>query len=179
MQLRYILNEITGNYSVFFDMDGTIVDFDKQVQQNFGMNADQFFDKYDSKDAWAMISEVGGGFWTTMDWMPGAKQVWDFVKKSGCPVSILTAPPKPKNVDMGYIKDVMRWKVQWVRSNLGGVKVLFAYAGEKGKFAKPSHILVDDLEKNLSEWRSKGGIPVHYDNPQSVVKKLKSIGVNA
>jgi len=179
MKLIQILNEVTGEYELFVDLDGVLTDFNKQITKYFNVpNADAFFNQSnENQEAWQKIKEVGEDFWTGMKWLPGSRQLWSVIQKSGCPIRILTAPPKPHNIDMGYIKQVMGWKIQWVRSNLGGVKVLFAYTGEKGKFAKPNRILIDDQDRNIVDWKGKGGIPVQFDNVQSVVKKLKQLGV--
>ena len=176
MKLRWLLNEVTGNFEIFFDMDGVLVDFEAQMQKYFHQDAHSFF-AGNQKDGWERIKKIGGEFWLDMGWLPGSQQVWSLAKKSGCPVNILTAPPKPKNIDMGYIKDVMKWKVQWVRSHLGSQRVLFAYTGHKGKFAKSNRILIDDMDKNIVDWESNGGIAIHFTSPQAVIQKLKSTGV--
>jgi hypothetical protein len=165
-------------YEVYFDLDGTLADFDAQVQRMFGASsADGFFDKYGPKEAWEKIIGKDADFWTTMKVLSDGKKVLDYVKQAGNPISVLSAPPKPKNAPLSYIKKVIQWKMMWAKSHVGSVPMKFAYSGEKGRFAKPNRILIDDFDKNLVEWESKGGIGIKFDNAQSVIKKLKDLGV--
>ena len=172
-----LLSESTCEHEVFFDLDGVLADFDSQIERFFHQEPNAFWDSRGHKEAWSVIKNIGAEFWIDMGLMPGSKQLWSYVKQSGCLSGIITAPPKPSNIDMSYIKQVMKWKTQWVRNHWGSERVLFAYSGTKGKFAKPNRILIDDMDKNLTEWKNKGGIPVEFDNAQSVIKKLQSMGV--
>jgi hypothetical protein len=177
MQLRPLLFEIAEAYEVFLDMDGVLVNFDGQMVDTFGKNFETMANELGSKEIWRQVEEQGADFWLGMRPLPGYNQLVSYIRDSGVPMFILTAPPKPKNVDVKYIQDVMKWKTQWIRRHVGGTKMLFAYSGEKGKYAKPNRILVDDWKENLSDWKSKGGIPIQHVNAVNTIKKLQAIGV--
>ncbi len=47
--------------------------------------------------------------------------------------------------------------------------------GEKDRYAKPGHVLLDDRKEHIQEWREKDGIGVLVKNPQQAVKKFKEL----
>ena len=47
----------------------------------------------------------------------------------------------------------------------------------KHVFAAPHHILIDDLEKTIIEWREKGGIGIHHTSTSDTISQLKKLGI--
>ena len=52
---------------------------------------------------------------------------------------------------------------------------------DKQRFARDGrtqapNILIDDHEKNIREWESKGGIGIHHTSVERTIARLKEIG---
>ncbi len=99
--------------------------------------------------------------------MPDGKQLWDYIKQYN--PSLLSAPSKEKSSRIG--------KRVWVKHNLPGVKLILANAVDKQKFSGENQILIDDREKNIEQWRSKGGIGILHISAADTIKQLKELGL--
>ena len=49
---------------------------------------------------------------------------------------------------------------------------IFVPAPEKAKFAGKNHILIDDLEKNITAWEAAGGIGILHKNANDTINTL-------
>jgi hypothetical protein len=50
---------------------------------------------------------------------------------------------------------------------------IFVPAAQKAKFAAPNHILIDDMEKNITAWEAAGGIGILHKNATDTINTLK------
>ena len=75
-------------YTIFCDMDGVIVDFERGYYELTGKHTSQVLDG--SNEFWKPLEDEGALFWATLPWMPDGKQLWDYIKKYK--PYILTAP---------------------------------------------------------------------------------------
>jgi hypothetical protein len=83
----------------------------------------------------------------------------------------LTAPSRS-------IEECKPGKEAWAKINLGGhVSILFSRASEKANHADENSILIDDLQKNIDQWRAKGGIGILFKNPAQAIKELEKLGI--
>lgn len=158
-------------YQIYCDMDGVLCDFMKRFEHFTGYADPQEYDrKYGSVRFWQAIDqEVGVKFWSDMDWMPGGKELWNFI--APYKPELLTAPSKNEVSRIG--------KSLWVRNNITQQpKVNFAYSPDKQKFAHENAILIDDKKSNLREWEAAGGIAIRcvYGNIAPVLEKLRELG---
>jgi len=96
-----------------------------------------------------------------MMWMKDGKKLWNFLKDKN--VEILSKPSKDKLSREG--------KRIWCKRELGNVKVNLSR--NKKTYAKPNHILIDDLEENIDPWTKAGGIGILHKNTDDTIKKLK------
>jgi FMN phosphatase YigB (HAD superfamily) len=161
-------------YRIYVDLDGVLTDFDKNIQDGFlkefnkenGTNIKdgfEFEDEYGRNEFWKRVDELGIEFWSEMPWMKDGKKLWNFIKEYD--TEILTKPSKQKICKEG--------KRKWCDRELGDVKVNIEM--KKEKYAKPNHILIDDLEKNIVPWIAAGGIGILHKNAEDTIKKLKGI----
>jgi hypothetical protein len=65
----------------------------------------------------------------------------------------------------------------WVKRNLPGVKLILANAVNKQNYSGENKILIDDREKNIEQWRSKGGIGILHTSASDTIKQLKELGL--
>ena len=166
--LKEELKEISGSpsYKIYCDLDGVLTNFDKQFQKLSGILPTEFDKTHSDSEFWAEVDKGGLEYWADMEWMPGGKQLWHFIKTLD--TEILSAPSKSKLSIIG--------KKQWVSKNLSPPpKLNLVRARDKQKFANSHSILIDDRQENLDQWKSAGGISIKCVNGEigSVINKLK------
>jgi hypothetical protein len=101
--------------------------------------------------------------------MKDADRLWAFLK--GNDVEILTGVPTTNR------EEASKNKVSWVRRNLSkNVKVITTSSSAKKNHAAPNHILIDDREKNIAQWKTAGGIGILHTSAAKTIKELKRMG---
>lgn len=154
-----------NSYIIYQDMDGCLTNFGKAIKE-LGLT----FDVIDNEPnkAWPIIARAGENFWSHMSWMKDGKVLWDYIKKYD--PTILSAPSSANSSKTG--------KRIWVKNELGqNVKVILCKASEKQQYANDHSILIDDMQKNIDQWKSKGGIGILHTNAKDTIKKLKDLGL--
>jgi hypothetical protein len=164
------------NYTIYCDMDGVLCDFEGRFEHFTGMSPDQYraemTRKYGEKKAvdmfWKLIdNEIGVRFWRGMPWMPGGRELWDYIKSSN--PTLLTAPSYHDSSKIG--------KTLWVKDHIPGAKIIFKQAKQKSDLAGPNKILIDDREDTIMDWKSKKGIGILYKNTDQAINELKQLGI--
>jgi len=154
------------NYKIYCDMDGVLVDFNRQFE-NLSENiySRDYENTYGKQAFWDLIHSEGIEFWSEMKWMKDGKVLWDFINH---PTTELLSSPS--------IKEESRiGKARWVGKNLPGVILNLEYAKDKRKLASPNHILIDDHPKNISDWVEDGGIGILHYSALETIFMLKNI----
>lgn len=73
-----------------------------------------------------------------------------------------------------YFNRVCKQKQIWLNHYLPTFTYHFAQGGAtKQRWAKPTHLLVDDYEKNVKDWRAKGGVALHFTHDYSTGRTKK------
>jgi hypothetical protein len=157
------INEVKQKYKIFIDLDGVLCDFEKKVQEIFGKDPKEI----PLKNMWRRLAQEKN-FYGELDWMPGGKEIWNYVRKYN--PEVLTGVP------MGnWAPDQKKY---WCAKNLGhDVVVHTVFARDKKNFAEPNHILIDDTESNTHKWTEAGGIAIHYKNFAQAIGELKKMGL--
>jgi len=145
---------------IYVDMDGVLCNFAKKSSEISGVPEFKIKEYPDDK-MWDLIKKEGESYWSTMEWQPGGKELWDFVKDYG--PTILSAPIDDKSCHSG--------KKKWVKEHLRDVPVILEV--DKFKHSEPEAILIDDMPKNIDPWKEKGGIGILHKNAKDTIKKLK------
>ena len=129
------------------------------------------FVKSPKDDRWNIINQVKG-FWANLEWMPGAKRLYQFIVKYDPHVlSAYTGrDPASKNGKMKWLKKNTSFKRGNVHLVLRSQKQ--SYATTNGN----PNILIDDYIKNVKEWESKGGIGIHHTSVSKTISELKRLG---
>ena len=173
-------------YTIFCDMDGVLVDFDKGYKDLTGMST-HHAEAQGKKDFWKIFrqgledsGETEEHYWANLDWQPGGKELWDYI--SPYKPYILTAPavnfdlPSEQRYSQEY-NESMKGKLDWVKRLNNMRKVYFAAAKNKPKFARPNNILIDDRQDTIDAWNANGGVGIHYKSAKQVIDDLQKLGL--
>ena len=154
-------------YTIYLDMDGVIVDFDKQFKDAFDMMPREFEEAFGAKMFWKKIEDRGVGFWRGMDWMPGGEELYNAVSKYKH--FLLSSPSRSDTSKIG--------KHMWRKDNTPNTKLILSRSYNKKNYADKSNILIDDRESNIQQWREAGGIGILYTSADQVMKELNKLGL--
>ena len=156
-------------YKIYSDMDGVLTDFDKSFEKySKGIPPREYEKKFGKDGFWKLIDGEGKvGFWVGMPWMEDDKQYWDYIKDYD--VELLSSPSRSETSRLG--------KRLWVRNNMPGIKLTLAQAYNKKNYAEPNHILIDDRESNIEQWKEAGGIGILHTSAADTINQLKALGL--
>lgn len=150
--------------NIFVDLDGVLVNFNKEFEEAFGQSAKQTFAELGDDYTWALIDKIPN-FWLDMDPMPDAEVLWNYIKQYN--PTVLTKPAES-------VHNCKKEKIEWVKKYLGeGVEVVFA--SNKGKYATKDSILIDDKEENIESWEANDGIGILHTSAENTIKQLEKI----
>ena len=153
--------------SIYCDLDMVLVNFIKGADAAVGGS----FADTPKDERWNKVNQVKG-FWANLEWMPGAKRLYQFIARYDA--HILSAYT---NRDPTSRAGKMKWlakNTDFKRSNINLV-----LRSQKQKFAttdgKPN-VLIDDYKKNIREWEAKGGIGILHTSVSKSMSELKRLG---
>ena len=179
-KLLDILKEsIDKEYTIYCDMDGVLVDFDKGYVEITGVenkskNVNEFWSLLHDKLKEKNMSEED--FWATLPKMEGCDELWSIISPYN--PFILTSPSRNPESRSG--------KTKWIQNNLSPQPqdIYFRYSGNKhdilqGKTEEEisNSILVDDFYKNIKPWKEVGAKAIYYTSPSSGISQLNKLGI--
>ena len=155
---------------IYCDMDGVLCDFIVQAKKATGV----IFTQDKSDEHWEVIKKYPK-FWSNMPWMPGGKQLWNYINKY-----------KPHILSAYTIEDpnCKPGKRTWLRRNVSvsSGNINLVRRRDKKKFAMKSGgnrqpaILIDDFKNNVDEFKAAGGIGIHHTSASKTISELKRLG---
>ncbi len=150
-------------------MDGVLCDFEQRfMKYSEGIPPREYELKYGKEKFWDLIDvQTGLRFWVGMSWMPGGKELWDYIKPYN--PTLLSSPSYNNASRLG--------KRLWVRNNLPGTKLILANRANKVNYSEENSILIDDMPRTIKEWDSGGGIGILHTSANSTIDKLKQLGL--
>ncbi len=162
---------------IYFDMDGVLADFNRGVRELCGMEAPDQEKPDPEKDnlMWERIRKTDH-FYDRLELMPGAKEMFDTVYGTyGERCEILTGIPKENKGILTAEQDKRAWMKRVLSED---VVVNVCYRKEKiRKCTGPDAVLIDDLEKNIREWKEKGGTGILHRSAEETLAELRRTGV--
>lgn len=174
---------------IWFDMDGTIVDFDKfadRVIKNRGSG--KFFHELSKqqqenrKKFWNYVLEYEDDFWLRLDFMQGMQKVMNYIKDNYKSHTLGVISHAPNFADDGnYYKKVVKYKKDWIKKYLPDTfKTVNIITPQQAKhefmIGNPKdNILIDDVKHNITAWQSCGGVGIIYKNHNQMLTELKEI----
>ena len=153
-------------YKIYCDMDGVLVDFMQGMNNELNLKKDPSQDEINN----FLSTEHGISkeFWSSLEWMPGGKQLWNTLKKLN--TEILSACPGNCKSQPGVVSG----KKIWLKNNLKITKgINIVLRKDKKNFAGPNAILIDDYKKNIKEWEAAGGVGIHHTNVKKTLSELE------
>jgi len=153
-------------YTIYCDMDGVLVDFERGYKELTGTYTKNHTD---SNTFWEPIDAEGPSFWANLPWMSDGQQLWRYIKKYN--PNILSSPSRSQTSRVG--------KEAWVKMHIPNqYKRLLLYPrSQKQLFAGENRILIDDLPNTIQEWNAKGGIGILHTSAANTIKELKKLGL--
>jgi hypothetical protein len=156
------------NYKLFVDLDGVLADFEHGVLLATGKEPS----RQSSRAMWSTLAKTPR-FYAELEWMPGARALWDFV--APYEPTILTGLP--------YGKWAEPQKREWCRRELGpDVPVITCFSREKAKRAAAATpgdkvpVLIDDRESQKDPWEGIGGVFIHHTSVEKTIGELEDLG---
>jgi len=155
--------------TIYCDLDMVLVNFMKGADAAVG--GDGFVANKDKDAKWAKINNTKN-FWVNLEWMPGAKRLYQFIARYD--PHVLSAysgkDPNSKNGKLKWLAKHTKFKKPNINLVLRSQKQ--KYATTNGK----PNVLIDDYIKNINEWEAKGGIGVHHTSVPKTINELKKLG---
>jgi hypothetical protein len=173
---RLIAEDKAFKYTVYCDMDGVLCNFDLGYEKLTDMSTAKA-NSYSKSFFWDLfrkkLDEKGvkeRDFWANLPWQPGGQKLWETI--APYMPNILSAPAidfsLPFDEQLSPEKnEAIIGKKMWIAKNLYNVnEEIFVPAPKKATYADPTHILIDDMEKNITAWDAAGGIGIlHKSTP--------------
>jgi 5'(3')-deoxyribonucleotidase len=155
---------------VYLDMDGVIADFIGKMIENYPNETEASFRKIPDDKFWPMVMAIDD-FWHDLPLMPDAKNMFKFLYHN-YDLEILSSPSK-------HDSRSLLGKHYWLNKHFSKTKYSyernFVRAKNKKDFADSNSILIDDLEKNIKEFKSAGGHGILFKNFTQVKSELKKL----
>ena len=150
---------------LYIDMDGVLVDFDGRCDSLGCRSASGAVD-------WDKVKEIGPDFWATMNWLPGAPEMFSelegFCRANDIKFGILTAISIPAGV---------KGKSLWVHWNTDldmEHLIIVPHGSDKYRFSAPGRVLLDDKQTNAGLFTDAGGIGIVFRNPAQAIADIKN-----
>lgn len=153
--------------TIFIDMDGVIANFESRFKEKFSVRPEETRNN----------KEFGGYFkkfiddleFSTLDLMPDAMLLLDFVEQLDTPKEILSSTARPDSHGM-----IAPQKQFWLNTHKITYKAnLVPGKHLKYKYATPNSIIIDDTQSVIDDWNKAGGIGILHTDAMSTIAKLK------
>jgi predicted nucleotidyltransferase len=161
---------------IYFDLDGVLANFNDQFKKynDEKLAFEDYIRKHGAKKAWDIINKGEVKYWSTMNWNPGGKELYDYVMKMApqkdIEVWVLSSPGlDPKG-------DAKKGKNEWLdkHTSIPQNRRVFKQAKDKHTEAKEGYILIDDMGKNTTEFTQAGGIGIK-NNPENSKESIEKL----
>lgn len=157
---------------LYCDMDGVLTDFNRTIKKLGFKGVVPPTNPEEKKMTWSFVKNLGPKFWSSMEWLPEGKRLWELIQPYN-PI-ILSSSGKGKIAEQGK-----EGKMEWIKRELGNKyadSAIIVNTHGKTKYASSNSILIDDDEmKNIVPWRNAGGIGILHKNNSATLGQLKKV----
>jgi hypothetical protein len=147
---------------IYLDMDGVVANFEKRYAELFG----EVPERDRKKDFWGNFGKfILGSNFATLELMPGAMDLVNFLRKAPVPTHILSSSASLETHDA-----ISKQKLVWLQTHGITFTPIFV-PGKKHKkeYAKPDALIIDDTISVIDDWRGAGGHAIwHKDVPSTL-----------
>lgn len=165
-------------YQFYCDMDGVLVDMDGGFKKISGGLLPKEYEEKNGKNSFWTIVNKHPNFWIDLEPLPDSKVLWDYIKDN-------FKDPLPVVLSAGQGNRITEQKTAWIRKHIDPrVRVIIASSGvNKSKYiingsdTGVTHILLDDMDKNITAWENSGKnrIALLHKNAADSIKLIQSI----
>ncbi len=158
--------------TVYLDMDGVLADFNARTLELISKSLDDF----DSSQAgWDALGEHKYNIYLDLPLMPNAtilvEGILRLCTKYEVNYGVLTAVPK-----VGRVPKAKEHKKFWLSRHFPELLNNFnigPHAEYKQYHANPGDVLIDDMKRNIEQWRSREGYGILYGNAENTLLILE------
>lgn len=148
---------------IFCDMDGVLVDFDKEFERNHGILPY----KLPREELWQIVLDTEN-YWVNLPKLSDADKLINHLNKHS--FQILTGLPV-----YGFDK-AEKEKKQWLKNHYNIEEgVICCLSKDKQNYGTKNDILIDDRPQNIERWEEMGGIGILHTSADETIKRLKEL----
>lgn len=157
---------IQSKYKIYVDLDGVLVDWEKQFEKFSGGVPVETYEAEHGKDKrYEFVHKNSPAFYATAPWMKDGKILYNFLKE--LPTEVLSHSTDLESTD---------GKKEWLQNNGIAFKPnLVPNRSDKAKYAAGDAILIDDRQDVIDQFNSAGGIGILHTDATSTINKLKEL----
>lgn len=160
--------------TIYFDIDGVLANYISAYRKAFKEKVSASTYSHDKNLFLEFVKKEGFRTLTKLDHADAlVSAVSKMAEESNSKIEILGSLG---NIHYDYISEIVSQKKEWVKSsfNVNWHMNFVLHKGLKKRFATPNALLIDDTLVNVEEFRSEGGLAVHY-RPQNHNNDLELI----
>ena len=152
---------------IYLDMDGVIADFNKRYKELYKIYPSEA-DDYKVFDGF-FTKFIAGGEFATLDLMPDAMELIDYLRSLSIPTEILSSTSSERRD-----ADIRKQKLEWLaKHNIEFPPILVPGKRHKKDYSNPNSLLIDDTSANIDQWRREGGIGILHTDTLTTINILK------
>jgi len=157
---------IQSKYKIYVDLDGVLVDWEKQFERySGGVSPETYEAEHGKENRHKLVHENSPEFYATAPWMKDGKILYSFLKELPCEVL-------SHSTDL----EATDGKKQWLQSNnITWPQNLVPNRSDKAKFAAPDAVLIDDRQDVIDQFNAAGGIGILHTSATDTINKLKEL----
>lgn len=162
--------------NLYLDLDGVFANFEEAISfARSNLNSEHH---NDPSRLWSVLQNVDNLF-LHLKPIPQSIEAFNEVTiRSKYPVKILTSLPMLKEKLITAPSDKRLWVSKNLSSNIEVICV--SNWRKKRKYCiVPSDVLVDDMERNIRDWKSVGGVGIHHVDWSTSITKLQELQIIA
>jgi phosphoglycolate phosphatase-like HAD superfamily hydrolase len=153
--------------TIYIDMDGVIVDFEKGYVQKFGVTPQSTRENKNFANRFEIF--IDDGEFSKLDPMPDANLLFTFLNSLSVPKEILSSTAAPH-----WHNRVATQKQMWLlKHNIQYKANLVPGKDLKHRYATPNSIIIDDTKSVIDDWNKAGGIGILHTDAVSTIGMLK------
>jgi phosphoglycolate phosphatase-like HAD superfamily hydrolase len=164
-----------SKFIVYFDMDGVLANFERRWTELYGEPPQhtRAVKRFSSKWENFVLSRQ----FESLDFFPGAHEVYNFVRDSGRALSIQILSSSGGEI---FYDEVREQKINWLRNSRMQFAEVNIVPGRRLKknYATANSILIDDTPDVIEDFNNAGGIGILHRDSQETISILKEIFQN-
>jgi beta-phosphoglucomutase-like phosphatase (HAD superfamily) len=152
---------------IYLDMDGVIADFDRRYKERYKMLPREADDNKEFEKFFTKF--IADGEFATLDLMPDAMELIDFLRTLKVPTEILSSSASEKRDP-----EIRPQKLEWLKKNsIEFNPIIVPGKRHKKDYSNANTLLIDDTSVNIDQWRREGGIGILHTDTLTTINILK------